>query len=97
MRHCRYICCIYEIDHNFHDIMASPELGQGESPRLNIASLAKADKDPNRILDLYLQDVLTMVKAILLEVKSSMPSLTGDQLVRHGLNRMRTSTGLGLV
>lgn len=38
-----------------------------------------------------------MVKAILLEVKSSMPSLAGDQLGRYGLIKMQTSTESGLV
>ena len=67
--HVMHICVVYSSEYNqyFHLITAS-ELGNGESPKLNLASLSKVKMRKKQLFFSLLHVVSPMIKAILLKV-----------------------------
>jgi hypothetical protein len=74
-------------------IISASKLGEGESPKLNTASLLKGNIRINLEILKYSRAALSKVKAILLEVYLIGASLIGLSLARDGTNKFE----LGLV
>jgi hypothetical protein len=74
-------------------IISASKLGEGESPKLNTASLLKGNIRINLEILKYSRAALSKVKAILLEVYLIGAYLIGLSLARDGTNKYE----LGLV
>src|SRR5882672_8036555 len=72
------------VTHYYHMSVPS-ELGQGESPRLNKASLLEALIKLNLLSFVLMQGTPPMIKAILLEANSLMDSQFNHNLGRDGV------------
>jgi hypothetical protein len=75
VRQCNHICYFCLAGKDFRYIFASTGLANFEKELVNLASLINVAFDSKRLRVRSLLDVLSMVKATLLEIKSSMPTL----------------------
>lgn len=78
------------------NIYTATELGEGENPKLNIASQSKLLPIPNLTRIGNKPVVLSMVKAILLEVYYSLSSSIGIYLDRDGIYKLLQGLNGGL-
>ncbi|KAG2216630.1 hypothetical protein INT45_007205 [Circinella minor] len=90
VRHCASICFGNKVSMHWSVMHTATELGQGENPRLNLASPINGEirsTQNDRVVPLA---VSSMVKAILLKVYSPGASLNGLQLVCNRLYKVNS-------
>jgi len=94
VRHCVLFCFKNKVLVHWSYMYTATELGQGESPRLNIASPFEGGIRSTQNDRLDLRAVSSMVKAVLLEVYSLGASLTGRQHVCNRLSKANPYSGI---